>query len=86
VADLLLVLGAEINAIVPGLDVKATVLHRIATMGPEAENIVRFLLARGADPSIRDQEYGAMPEDWARYHKREATAKLLSEARGRANS
>lgn len=30
-ADFLLAQGADINAIVPGLDMKATVSHRVAT-------------------------------------------------------
>jgi ankyrin repeat protein len=85
-ADFLLAHGVDINAIVPGLDVKATVLHRIATMAEGGEHIIRFLLARGADPLIRDQEYDATPQDWARYHKRDATAKLLSDAGSQANS
>ena len=78
--------GADINAIVPGLDTKATVLHRISTMDDGAGHIVRFLLARGADPSIRDPAYDATPEDWARYHKRDSTAQLLSEAGSQARS
>ena len=77
VADFLLSQGAEINAIVPGLDANATVLHRVATMDAGAEHVVRFLLARGADPSIRDAEFDATPGDWARYHKRDTIADLL---------
>jgi ankyrin repeat protein len=82
VADFLLSQGAEINAIVPGLDVKATVLHRIATMDAAAEHVVRFLLLRGADPSIRDPDYDSTPEDWARHHKRHTMADLLGARNG----
>ncbi len=82
VAGFLLSQGAEINAIVPGLDVKATVLHRIATMDAAAEHVVRFLLARGADPSIRDPDFDATPEGWARYHKRDTIADLLGSHNG----
>jgi hypothetical protein len=77
VADFLLSQGAEINLIVPGLDVKATVLHRIAIMNAGAERVIRFLLARGADPSIRDLQYQATPAGWARHNKRDAMADLL---------
>ena len=62
VADFLLAQGADINAIVPGLDMKATVLHRVATANghftrSEIETAIRFLLDRGADPAIRDEMY-----------------------------
>lgn len=76
-ADFLISQGAEINAIVPGLDVRATVLHLIATMDGDAEPVARFLLSRRADPSIRDPEYGSTPQGWARYHKRDRMADLL---------
>ena len=78
VADFLLSQGTEINAIVPGLDVNATVLHRIAIMDAGAEPVVRFLLARGADPSIHDLQYHATPAGWARFNKRDAMADLLT--------
>ena len=57
VADFLLAQGADINAIVPGLDMKATVLHRVATADgrftrSQIETAIRFLLDRGADPAI----------------------------------
>jgi hypothetical protein len=52
VADFLLAQGADINAIVPGLDMKATVLHRVATAHgrftrSQIETAIRFLLDRG---------------------------------------
>ena len=60
VADFLLAQGADINAIVPGLDMKATVLHRVATAHKrfaraQIKTAIRFLLDRGADPAIRDE-------------------------------
>jgi uncharacterized protein len=66
VADFLLAQGADINAIVPGLDMRATVLHRVATAKgrrthAEIETAVRFLLDRGADPAIRDEVYHSTP-------------------------
>jgi ankyrin repeat protein len=77
VADFLLSQGADINAIVPGLDVRATVLHRIATMDAHEDTVIRFLLVRGADPEIRDEEHHGTPADWARYHKRDEVVNLL---------
>jgi ankyrin repeat protein len=81
VADFLLAQGADINAIVPGLDVRATVLHRIATMDARDGSVIRFLLARGANPEIRDLDYRRTPEDWARYYKRDEIATLLESRR-----
>lgn len=46
-------------------------------MDESAERVIRFMLSRGADPSIRDQTHHATPGDWARYHKREGLAELL---------
>ena len=77
VAEFLLSKGAAINAIVPGLDVRATVLHRMATMDAASHGVIRFLLERGADPKIRDQEYHATAVEWARYNKRPEAAELL---------
>ena len=82
VADFLLSQGADINAIVPGLDVRATVLHRMATMDAYGYTVIRFLLARGASPEIRDEQYHRTPADWARYHKREDVGGSLAIASG----
>ena len=62
VADFLLAQGADINAIVPGLDSRATILHRAASL-----ESARFLLARGASLTILDEEYHSTPAGWA-YH------------------
>jgi ankyrin repeat protein len=85
VADFLLSQGVEINAIVPGLDFKATVLHRVASMDVggrrprlwKMEQVVRFLLDHGADLAIRDEEYGGTPLGWARYAGRQEAVELL---------
>lgn len=77
VAEFLLSQGADINAIVPGLDARATVLHWIASRDAPDGTIVRFLIDRGAAPGIRDEQHHATPADWARYHNREEVAKLL---------
>jgi ankyrin repeat protein len=72
VADFLLARGADINAIVPGLDMRATVLHRVATATrrlarSEIETGIRFLLDRGANPGVRDEVHRSTPIGWA-YH------------------
>jgi ankyrin repeat protein len=74
-ADFLLSQGADINAIVPGLDFGATVLHRIAYAGRVA--VIRFLLDRGADPEILDEEHQSTAIGWARYAKRDDVVELL---------
>ncbi len=72
VADFLLAQGAPINAIVPGLDARVTVLHRVVSMDlgggnvpGKMERVVRFLVERGADLTIRDAHYGGTPLRWA---------------------
>jgi hypothetical protein len=80
VAAALVQRGADINAIVPGLDSKATILHLVAGDGVgrgELDEVVRFLLDHGARLDIRDREYGATPLGWAVYLKRENAARLF---------
>src|SRR3984893_8881995 len=82
VADFLLAQGADINAIVPGLDMKATVLHRVATADgrftrSQIETATRFLLDRGADPAIRDEVYHSTPIGWAYHFKQSGSGDLL---------
>lgn len=78
VADFLLVQGAEINAMVPGMDGRFTVLHQVACM-EGGFSAARFLLDRGADPEIRDGNHHSTPAGWARYCKQDRTAELLAE-------
>jgi hypothetical protein len=73
VADFLLAQGADINAIVPGLDMKATVLQRVATADgrftrSQIETAIRFLLDRGADPAIprRDDRVNIIARGYGR--------------------
>jgi ankyrin repeat protein len=80
VAEVLLRRGADINAIVPGLDSQATILHLVAGSGAgrgEVEPVVRFLLDRGASLGVRDAEYDATPLGWAVYLKQEKAVALL---------
>ena len=64
-ARLLLERGAEINAIPPGFDYSATGLHYAALNGHR--EMVVFLLARGADPEIRDPKVNNAVAGWADY-------------------
>jgi ankyrin repeat protein len=79
--------GADINAIVPGLDMKATVLHRVATADgrftrSQIETAICFLLDRGADPAIRDEVYHSTPIGWAWHFRQSDSIDLLIERAG----
>lgn len=68
-------LGFEIDARTPaGL----TALHEAAVRG--STDIVELLLARGADPSLRDPQHGATPEGWAAHGGHDELAALLHDA------
>ena len=87
VADFLLAQGADINAIVPGLDVKATVMHRVATAQgrftrSQSERAIRFLLEHGADPAIRDEVYHSTPIGWAYHFRKSDSVDLLIDRAG----
>ncbi|HEY3837706.1 MAG TPA: ankyrin repeat domain-containing protein [Bryobacteraceae bacterium] len=78
VAGYLLSQGADVNAIVPGLDSKATVLHRVVhKAGPHTRAMVQFLLDHGADRTIRDGNYNSTPAGWACHFGNHEIAKLL---------
>jgi hypothetical protein len=81
VAEFLLAQGAEIDAIVPGLDYRGTVLHRVVQLGAggpvNAEQIVRFLHAHGGSLDARDEVYHGTPTGWARHAGRHETVELL---------
>jgi uncharacterized protein len=62
-AELLLNRGAEINTIPGGFDYAGTGLHYAAYNGHRL--MVDFLLARGADLTIKDEKVGATPAGWA---------------------
>ncbi|MEV0718995.1 ankyrin repeat domain-containing protein [Asanoa sp. NPDC050611] len=77
---LLLDAGWPVDALgrtdVPREDPWETALHAAAETGDIA--LVRDLLARGADPTVRDTRFGATPGDWARYFDRPEVAALLT--------
>src|ERR1044071_242854 len=62
-AKLLLAKGAEINVIPAGFDYAGTGLHYAAVNGHRP--MVDFLLAHGADRSIKDTKVNSTPSGWA---------------------
>jgi ankyrin repeat protein len=60
---LLLDKGAQVNTIPGGFDYAGTGLHYAAYTGHRA--MVEFLLAHGADPTIKDEKVTATPAGWA---------------------
>jgi ankyrin repeat protein len=86
-ANFLLTQGADINAIVPGLDMKATVLHRVATADgrftrAQIETAIGFLLDRGANPAVRDEVYHSTPIGWACHLRQSDRVDLLIDRAG----
>jgi ankyrin repeat protein len=77
VVRLLLDRGAHIDATPPGSHWTATALHTAAGQGHRA--VVELLLARGADPSIKDARYQSTPLGWATHMGRDDIAALLTE-------
>jgi len=64
-AKLLFDKGAEINVIPGGFDYAGTGLHYAALNGHRT--MVEFLLAHGADPTIKDTKVGSTAAGWAEY-------------------
>ena len=69
------------------LDMKATVLHRIATAEgrftrSQIETAIRFLLDRGADPAVRDEVYHSTPIAWACHFRQSDSVDLLIDRAG----
>jgi ankyrin repeat protein len=64
-AQLLLDHGGEINTIPPGFDYAGTGLHYAALNGHKP--MVEFLIAHGADPTIKDTKVDALPAGWAEH-------------------
>ncbi len=69
-AHLLLDLGFDVN----GMKSRSA-LHEAAWAGHL--EMVKLLIERGADPSIRDASHQATPLDWARYSQRLSVAEFL---------
>jgi len=77
VVRLLLDRGTHIDATPPGSHWTATALHTAAGQGHRA--VVELLLARGADPSIKDARYQSTPLGWATHMGRHDVAALLTD-------
>lgn len=75
-ATLLLDKGAEINVIPGGFDFAGTGLHYAALNGHRP--MVEFLLARGADRSIKDTKVNSSPAGWADHGGHPELRDLLS--------
>src|SRR5690606_32811212 len=54
---------------------RPTALHFAAREG--SEDLVRFVLARGADPTVVEPDFGASPAGWAEYFGHPSIAALL---------
>jgi len=64
-AELLLSKGAQVNAIADGFDYSGTGLHYAALNGQRT--MVEFLIAHGADTSIKDSKIGGTAAGWAEH-------------------
>jgi ankyrin repeat protein len=64
-------LGFDLNAMILG----RTPLHDAAWSNHV--EMIRLLLDLGADPTIRDQEYGATPLNWAEYNQQPEAVEFL---------
>jgi hypothetical protein len=69
--ELLIELGFDVNA-----RSRTAPLHEAAMHGNV--EMLRLLLAHGADPNVRDREFGARPEGWAEHHGMTAAQELLA--------
>jgi ankyrin repeat protein len=77
-ARLLLDKGAEINVIPGGFDFAGTGLHYAALNGHRP--MVEFLLAHGADRSIKDTKVNSTPAGWADHGGHPELRDLLAES------
>jgi hypothetical protein len=64
----------DVGATQPG-DFARTALHYAAGSGPL--DVVRMLVERGADTSVRDEQFDATPLGWAEYFGRDDVAAFL---------
>ena len=73
---LIVELGVDVNVMIAGTGLDHAVLHNAAAWG--GVEMVRFLIARGADPALRDTCHHATPIGWALHcHQDEVVRELL---------
>jgi ankyrin repeat protein len=82
-AGCLLKHGARINAIPPGFDYAGTGLHYAAFNGHRP--LVEYLLARGADPRVRDKKVNGTAAGWADHAGFAEIKELLERAESTAS-
>lgn len=68
--------GAEVNAMPPGFHWHGAAIHAAAWRGDD--QLMRWLLANGADPSLRDGMVHSDATGWARHHGNDHLLTLLS--------
>jgi ankyrin repeat protein len=73
--------GADPNALWAHWEAQVTALHLAAMQGHA--DVVRLLLASGADPTIRDNIHDGDPLGWAEFFRREEVATILKESAAR---
>jgi ankyrin repeat protein len=56
---------------------RTAALHEAASRGDVA--MVELLLELGADPALRDTEFGATPLGWARHSRQDEVARFLAD-------
>ena len=78
VADYLIQQGADVNA-EWSLHEPATILHHMAFFGKL--NMVRFLIERGANPTIKDFRYQSDALGWAKYNDQDQVAAYLQQVK-----
>ncbi len=76
IADYLIQQGADVNA-EWSLHEPATILHHLAFFGKL--NMVRFLIERGANPTIKDFRYQSDALGWAKYNDQDEVATYLQQ-------
>jgi ankyrin repeat protein len=76
---LIVELGVDINAMIPGTGFDRSVLHNSA--GWAGLEMVKFLIALGADPGLRDLTFHSTPIGWAFHnHQRDVVDYFLTSA------
>jgi ankyrin repeat protein len=67
--------GGDVNGMWPHWDAEVTPLHLAAREGHA--DIVRLLLAAGADPAIRDSKHDGNAIGWAEFFQQPEIVKIL---------